>query len=172
VTASSRRPVNLPLLSASISGGLLIAALLVALNPVPAAPPSPAPVLLPTPSPDPPASAMPNVTIVPAGTDYQVPAWAFVDVLFHLPMPGVLYGSYYADGNVTATILTPGEFEEFELGGNSSTCAWTAGTTTGAEVGAALPAGTYYLVFAAIHSPTPRLVDTATGIAAGFPLPG
>ncbi|HYK93026.1 MAG TPA: hypothetical protein VEY07_03165 [Thermoplasmata archaeon] len=170
MTVPHRRPHNLPLLTASISGAFLVVLVVVAWN-APAFN-APNPTVIPTgpaPSTPPRSGAMPTMTIVAPGMSYELPAAAFDDVVFELTMGATLYGAFSADANITAAILTTLEFETFESTGLSSGAAWGSGPAPGGVVAVTLSPGTYYLVFANLAGTSPALVHVDTGVEAAFP---
>ncbi|HZY92704.1 MAG TPA: hypothetical protein VFG07_08065 [Thermoplasmata archaeon] len=172
MAASPRRLRNVPLLTASVSSALLVVLLVVAWT-TPAFTASSSSVLRAPPSapPDRGTGALPTMVIVPAGSTYQLPAGAFQSVVFQLSMAASVNGSFSASGLVTSTILTAAGFESFETTGLPPGSLWLTGPSSGGSVGIALPAGTYYLVFADLGSAHSTFVSVASGIAATFPPP-
>lgn len=170
MTVPYRRPRSVPLLTASVAGGLLLV-LVVLTWTTPSASPANSPVAHPIPLPSPPPGALPSIVIIPAGMSYQLPAAAFEDVVFQLTMTASVSGAFSANGNVTAIILTTMEFVSFESTGSATGASWGSGPAPGGVLGVTLPAGTYYLVFANLEGHAPAMVHVVSGIQADFPAP-
>lgn len=163
---------NLPRLIAGVSTALLLVLLLVSFT---VQPPASSRVI--PPAAIPPAGhtgtgAAPSETILPGGTALQIPGGAFRDVVFELMMGAVLGGSFQSSGSVTLYILDATSFQQYESEGTVGACAWTAGPASSALLQAQIPAGTWYLVFAAAATSSGTSVEVTSPVEATFPLPG
>ncbi len=161
----------MPLLVASIAGGLLLVTLTVAWLPVGSrgsAQPGLEPIAPSAPPPrNPPI--LPNVTFLPAGADFLLAPGASEDVLVHLPMPADLSGAFGADAPVRLALLTTGGFLTYETNGSWGTPIWASGPAPAAALSVAIPSGTWYLVLA---NPDPlhgAEVDLTAALEATFP---
>ncbi|HEV2231396.1 MAG TPA: hypothetical protein VGS18_04360 [Thermoplasmata archaeon] len=162
---------NLPRLVAGVATALLLVLLLVSFTVQP-----PASNRVIPPAAIPPAGhagtgAAPSETILPGGTALQVPGGAFRDVVFELMLGAVLGGSFQSTGSVTLYILDSTSFQQFESQGTVGACAWSAGPASTALLQAHVPAGTWYLVFAAAGSSSSASVVVTSPVEATFPLP-
>lgn len=160
-------------LVASIGGGLLLVLVVVAWwSPSPpVSTPGFVPVGVPSGGPRN-VTELPTLSIVPAGVTYQMPAGAFEDVIFDLPLAGHLHGGFTSTGPALVAVMTTSTFVAFESGhGLNGTTAASGGGTAGA-LDLTLPAGTWYLVFDPEGSDAPTSVTVTMPFEAAFPSSG
>lgn len=168
----SPRRGNLPLLVASIAVGLLFVVVVVdyAFPPTHAQaqgqPLGTAPSL--------PANLTQSTTqvLTPAGTSLSFSPGTFNDVVFGLAMGADVSGTFAASSGIRAYLLAPGPFEAMEGGGAIKGALWSTGTVGSAGIALAVPAGTWYLVFAGGSATGPTTIDFTTSLLAVYPPPG